>query len=167
MPTLKMLIRVPLLCCLAALAMTAERPRLIVTTDIGGDPDDNQAMVRLMTYANEVEIEALIGSAAGTPGELGTAIVPPDLITARVDAYGQVLPNVLFHDSSYPSASSLRDCIWSGNHEPWPFLHRRRPRYGRIERDHRHCRSGRSPARGDISLGRADGSGASVVAGAE
>jgi hypothetical protein len=31
-------------------------------------------MVRLMVYANEVEIEGLIASASGTPGELNQAM---------------------------------------------------------------------------------------------
>ncbi|MBA3845556.1 MAG: DUF1593 domain-containing protein, partial [Planctomycetes bacterium] len=104
-----------LLCCCAALALTAERPRLLVTTDIGGDPDDQQAMVRLMTYANDVDIEALIASAAGTLGELATAVVRPDLITQIVDGYGAVQPNLLQHDSRYPSAATLRARVTAGN----------------------------------------------------
>ena len=39
------------------------KPRLVVLTDIApGDiePDDMESMVRLMTYADQVEIEALI-----------------------------------------------------------------------------------------------------------
>ncbi|MCU0870890.1 MAG: DUF1593 domain-containing protein [Pirellulaceae bacterium] len=52
----------------AVLALSAaERPRLAVLTDIGGDPDDQQSLVRLMVYANEFEIEALVASASGTP----------------------------------------------------------------------------------------------------
>ena len=51
-------------------ASTSERPRLLVLTDIGGDPDDQQSMVRLMVYSNEFEIEGLIATASGTPGEL-------------------------------------------------------------------------------------------------
>ena len=43
---------------------------LLVLTDIGGDPDNQQSMIRLMTYANEFEIEGLIASATGTPGEV-------------------------------------------------------------------------------------------------
>ena len=57
----------------------AERPRLAVLTDIGGDPDDQQSMIRLMLYANEFELELLLASASGTPGELKQAIVRPDL----------------------------------------------------------------------------------------
>ena len=53
------------------------RPRLIVLTDTGGDPDDQQSMVRLMAFANEFAIEGLIASASGTPGELKRAITQP------------------------------------------------------------------------------------------
>jgi len=49
------------------------KPRLIVLTDIGGDPDDQQSMIRLMAFANEFEIEGLIASASGTPAELKRA----------------------------------------------------------------------------------------------
>jgi hypothetical protein len=31
---------------------TGENPRLIVTTDIGGDPDDIQSLTRLLLYSN-------------------------------------------------------------------------------------------------------------------
>ena len=46
------------------------KPRLLVLTDIGGDPDAQQSMVRLMMYSNEFDIEGLIATASGTPGEL-------------------------------------------------------------------------------------------------
>ena len=56
------------------LLCAADRPRLLVLTDIGGDPDDQQSLVRLMVYSNEFEIEGLVASAAGTPGELKQAV---------------------------------------------------------------------------------------------
>lgn len=59
---------------LAASQAPAERPRLAVLTDIGGDPDEQQSLVRVLVYANEFETEALIASAAGTPGELKESI---------------------------------------------------------------------------------------------
>lgn len=40
-----------------------ERPRLVVLTDIGGDPDDQQSMIRLLLYVNEYQIEGLIATA--------------------------------------------------------------------------------------------------------
>lgn len=95
--------------------LLAADPRLLVLTDIGGDPDDQQSMVRLMTYSNEFQIEGLIASAAGTPGELGTNVVRPDLIRDIVNAYGQVRPNLLLHRNDYPTAQYLLDRVKSGN----------------------------------------------------
>ena len=61
-------------------AIAAEKPRLLVLTDIGGDPDDQQSLIRLLVHANEFEIEGLTASAAGTPGELKKETVMPELI---------------------------------------------------------------------------------------
>lgn len=97
------------------IASSSERPRLAILTDIGGDPDDQQSLVRLMVYSNEFEIEALIASASGTPNELDHAITRPDLIREIVEAYGDVLPNLQQHASGWPSPESLLDRIKSGN----------------------------------------------------
>ncbi len=91
------------------------RPRLLVLTDIGGDPDDQQSMIRLMLYANEFEIEGLIASASGTPGELKERIVQPQLIRQIVEAFGKVRPNLIRHAEGYPIAEQLLACIKSGN----------------------------------------------------
>jgi hypothetical protein len=93
----------------------AGKPRLLVLTDIGGDPDDQQSMIRLMTYANEFEIEGLIASAAGTPGELKEEVTHPELIREIVEAYGKVRPNLLLHRPDYPPAAALLDRVKSGN----------------------------------------------------
>jgi hypothetical protein len=91
------------------------RSRLLVLTDIGGDPDDQQSMVRLMLYANEFEIEGLIASASGTPGELKEAVTKPQLIREIVDAYGQLRDNLALHAAGYSTADWLRARIKSGN----------------------------------------------------
>lgn len=91
------------------------KPRLLVLTDIGGDPDDQQSMIRLLTYANEFEIEGLIASAAGIPGELKKDVTHPDLIREIVEAYGKVHANLLLHHPDYPPAKSLLERIKSGN----------------------------------------------------
>jgi hypothetical protein len=93
----------------------AERPRLLVLTDIGGDPDDQQSMIRLMLYSNEFDIEGLVASASGTPGELKRAVIRPDLIREIVTAYGQVRPNLLGHADGWPETESLLNCIKTGN----------------------------------------------------
>jgi hypothetical protein len=91
------------------------KPRLLVLTDIGGDPDDQQSLIRLMTYANEFEIEGLIATASGTPGELKEQVTRPDLIREVVTAYGKVRPNLLLHRPDYPAAEALLGRVKSGN----------------------------------------------------
>lgn len=96
-------------------APVEEKPRLLVLTDIGGDPDDQQSMVRLCLYANEFNIEGLIASAAGTPGELKEKTVKPELIEEIVRAYGKVRNHLLQHHPDYPSAEYLLSKIKQGN----------------------------------------------------
>jgi hypothetical protein len=91
------------------------KPRLLVLTDIGGDPDDQQSMIRLMTYTNELEIEGLIATASGTPGERKETVTRPELICEIVEAYGKVRPNLLLHRPDYPPAAALLDRVKSGN----------------------------------------------------
>lgn len=94
---------------------TDAKPRLLVLTDIGGDPDDQQAMTRLMAHANEFEIEGMVASASGTPGELKRAITQPHLVREIVEAYGKVLPNLRQHAQGFPPADELLAKIKSGN----------------------------------------------------
>jgi hypothetical protein len=93
----------------------AEKPRLLVLTDIGGDPDDQQSMVRLMVYANEFEIEGFVASASGTLGELNQAMTRPDLIREIVLAYGTVRPGLMQHAKGWPETETLLNRIKSGN----------------------------------------------------
>lgn len=95
----------------------ANRPRLLVLTDIGGDPDDQQSLIRLMHYANEFEIEGLIASASGIPGELKEKVTRPDLIREIVAAYGEVQEHLGLHATGFPEAEQLRRRIRSGNPE--------------------------------------------------
>jgi hypothetical protein len=95
--------------------VAAERPRLAVLTDIGGDPDDTQSLIRLLHYANEFEIEALVASASGTIGELKKDITQPQLILNVIDGYEAVLPNLRKHAEGWPDADDLRKRVVSGN----------------------------------------------------
>lgn len=92
-----------------------ERPRLMVLTDIGGDPDDQQSMIRLMVYSNEFEIEGLIATASRTPNELKEAVTRPDLVRQIVEAYGKVRPNLIKHAQGWPETDTLLERIKSGN----------------------------------------------------
>lgn len=114
----------PVLCAtgamIAAFACTGvllsdDRPRLLVLTDIGGDPDDQQSLIRLLVHANEFEIEGLIASASGTPGEVKERVTRTDLILQQIEAYADVVGNLQRHAPAFPAAESLASVVRSGN----------------------------------------------------
>ncbi|MBP7948957.1 MAG: DUF1593 domain-containing protein [Verrucomicrobiales bacterium] len=92
-----------------------ERPRLAVLTDIGGDPDDTQSLIRLMVYSNAFRIELLLASASGTVGELKQQVVRPDLIKAVIDGYAADLPRLQKRAARWPEPVALRQAVKSGN----------------------------------------------------
>ena len=87
----------------------SEKKRLIVLTDIGGDPDDQMSMVRLMTYANHFDIEGLIATPHGSQNE-----VSPEHIQRIVSAYGKVRDNLELHEPGYPTEKYLQEHISHG-----------------------------------------------------
>jgi hypothetical protein len=88
----------------------ADKPRLFVLTDIGGDPDDQMSLVRLLTYANHVEIEGLVATPPG--GE--TVPVNPQYLHQIVAAYGKVRDNLELHEPGFPAERYLQERIASG-----------------------------------------------------
>lgn len=95
----------------AATALPAsERQRLIVLTDIGGEPDDSMSVVRLLTYANEIDIEGLV---ATTSVWMKTS-VHPQAIQSIVAAYAKARPSLLLHADGYPTAESLAAKVTTG-----------------------------------------------------
>jgi len=97
------------------LRLNATRPRLLVLTDIGGDPDDQQSMRRLMLYANEFDVVGLIASASGTPGDGLPPRTQPELIHEIVNDYEASYSNLVLHAEGYPLPDALRSVIKSGN----------------------------------------------------
>ncbi|MBO0934323.1 DUF1593 domain-containing protein [Fibrella aquatilis] len=84
--------------------------RLIVLTDIEADPDDAQSLIRLLTYANEVDIEGLIA----TTSMFQKRRVAPETIHRLVNIYGKVQPNLLLHAKGYPTAVVLNARVKQG-----------------------------------------------------
>lgn len=89
---------------------TFAKPRVLVLTDIGNEPDDSESMVRLLLYANELDIEGLLATTSTWLRDR----VHPELIEERVRAYGEVLPNLRKHAEGYPDAAKLMSVIRSG-----------------------------------------------------
>jgi len=88
-----------------------QKPRLCVLTDISNEPDDEQSLIRLLLYANEIDVEGIV---ATTGVHLKTHIAP-ERIVRTVEAYGEVVGNLSVHAGGYPSAALLRSRIKSGN----------------------------------------------------
>lgn len=95
---------------LAAERPAQERARLIVLTDIEADPDDTQSLVRLLLYANEIDIEGLV---ATTSVHMKDEIHPASILRV-IDRYAQVLPRLREHDRAYPAAAALRARVRRG-----------------------------------------------------
>ena len=88
----------------------ADKPRLVVLTDMGADPDDEQSLVRLLLYANQLDIEGLVATTSCWQ-QHG---IRPDFIHTILDAYEKVQPNLLVHEPGYPTAVALRDVVKRG-----------------------------------------------------
>src|SRR4051794_1241958 len=90
-------------------ARAAERLRVIIETDAGGDPDDEQSLVRFLLYTNDLDVEGIIANRPHTrPGENKNP-EPTGLGVVRrlVKAYGECYPNLVKHDPRYPKPESL------------------------------------------------------------
>jgi hypothetical protein len=98
-------------CCpLAGAADPPEgRIRLIIETDAGGDPDDEQSLVRFLLYTNEWDVAGII---ANRPLSRDGENLNPErtgLGVARrlVKAYGECYPSLVKHDARYPAPEDL------------------------------------------------------------
>jgi hypothetical protein len=99
------------LTCAPAVALTEPKQRLIVLSDIEADPDDSQSLVRLLLYANQIDIEGLV---ATTSTHQKSRIAPASMHTI-IDAYGRVQPNLLKHEPGFPTAAALKAVVRSGS----------------------------------------------------
>lgn len=80
------------------------RPRIINTTDLGADPDDEQSLVRQLVMANEYDIEGLIVST----GCWKKSQTSTEMLDKIVDAYADAHPNLAVHSKDFPTPNYLR-----------------------------------------------------------
>lgn len=99
-----------------------EKPRILISTDIGGtDPDDNQSMMHYLLYSNEFDGEGLVSSPSFGDGNKSE-------ILRMIDIYEQDLPNLKKHNKEsktpnafYPSPEYLRSITKQGRHGSAPL----------------------------------------------
>jgi hypothetical protein len=83
------------------------QPRVIAMTDIGGDPDDQQTMIRFLSYANEFDIKGLY--ATNTRGNINVSV-----IKEMVTAWGSACDNLTRHADGWPTKEYLLSVIKAG-----------------------------------------------------
>ena len=91
-------------------AEPVEKLRVVILTDISNEPDDQQSLVRFLTYANEFDVEGLIATTSCWRRN------HPDkpTILQVLDAYEKALPNLRKHAAGYPEADALRRVTKAG-----------------------------------------------------
>src|SRR6266550_5741183 len=94
---------------LASTVMGAERVRIIVETDAGGDPDDEQSMVRFLLYANDFDVEGIIANRPkAREGEnRNSERTGLGIVKRMVRAYGECWPKLSANDRRYPTEEYL------------------------------------------------------------
>ena len=82
-------------------ALAGDRPRVVVSTDIGGtDPDDFQSMVHLLLHADVLDLEGLVASPWG-PGR-------KTHVLEVIDRYAADYANLRTYSDRYPPPEELR-----------------------------------------------------------
>ncbi len=93
------------------LAQGTDKPRVIVLTDIENEPDDAMSLVRFLLYSNQFDVAGLVAT---------TSVHQPNKIAdwrikEILNAYQQVQPNLVKHESGYPTYDQLLRVVKRGN----------------------------------------------------
>src|SRR4051812_27700108 len=93
-----------------------QRLRVIIETDAGGDPDDEQSLVRFLLYCDEWDVEGIIAPrpAARDAENLNPVRTGLGIVQAILDAYAQCYSTLVQHDPRYPTPDRLRRVTVAG-----------------------------------------------------
>jgi hypothetical protein len=86
------------------------KPRVVILSDIGNEPDDQMSFVRLLLYSNELDLEATIA----TTSTWLRAATHPETMHAIIRAYGEVRGNLMLNARGWPKAESLDARVFVG-----------------------------------------------------
>ncbi|MCP9234850.1 DUF1593 domain-containing protein [Lewinella sp. JB7] len=95
------------LTCLSPLLAAQQdfvKPRIINTTDLGADPDDEQSLVRQLVSSDLYDIEGLIVATGCWKKEQDNTA----MLDKLVDAYGKAYPNLRVHAPGFPTPDHLK-----------------------------------------------------------
>ena len=101
---------------LAAQQPVPAKPRILISTDIGGtDPDDNQSMAHLLMYSNLFHIEGLVSSPSYGAGR-------KEEILRMIGLYEKDLPKLRRRHKGFPAPDYLRSVTKQGRHGAAPYI---------------------------------------------
>lgn len=92
-----------------------EKPRILISTDIGGtDPDDNQSVAHFLMYSNEFDTEGLVSSPSYGSGS-------KEEILRMIDLYEKDLPKLSKHIKGLATPEYLRSITKQGRKGAAPY----------------------------------------------
>jgi hypothetical protein len=92
-----------------------QKPRVVISTDIGGtDPDDNQSMSHLLMFNDLFDLEGLVSSPSYGNGS-------KEEILRMIDVYERDYPKLRAHVDSLHTPEQLRSLCKQGRHGAAPF----------------------------------------------
>ena len=86
------------------------KPRVVIISDMGNEPDDQMSFVRLLLYSNDLDLEAMIA----TTSTWQKAAAHPETMHTLIRAYGTVRDNLLLHAQGWPTAEYLDQRVYAG-----------------------------------------------------
>ena len=115
MKLFKFLLLVSIIFSACANKESLQKPRILVSTDIGGtDPDDNQSMVHLLMYSDCFELEGLVSSPSFGKGS-------KEEILRMIDLYEKDFPKLNLHIEGLMSPNELRKICKQGRRGNFPY----------------------------------------------
>lgn len=95
--------------------INVEKPRVLISTDIGGtDPDDNQSVTHMLMYTDCFDLEGLVSSPSYGSGR-------QEEILRMIDLYEKDLPRLSKYLPGLTSPDSLRVITKQGRKGPAPY----------------------------------------------
>jgi hypothetical protein len=91
-------------------AQAMQKSRVVILSDIEAEVDDTESFVRLLLYANQIDLKGLIA----TTSVWKKGSVAPESIKKIIRAYGKVQANLRKHEAGFPGAESLLALVKQG-----------------------------------------------------
>ena len=95
---------------LPALLSATPKPRVIVLADMGNEPDEEQQIVHLLLYANELDLEGLVA----VTGKYLRKDPQPELFFKLLGGYAQVVDQLRLHAPGWPDPGALQAIVAAG-----------------------------------------------------